>query len=81
MEADRDATRRPGRSAHPVRRSASAVMVVAAVGVVTGAVLDAPLVSFLLAGLLLLCPLLMWVPFHAGQRPIEGLMREERRDA
>ncbi len=31
------------------------------------AALGAPLVSFLLAGLLLICPLLIWVPF--GRRP------------
>lgn len=81
MDADRDATRRPQRSARTARHLACAVMVVAAVGVVTGAVLDAPLVSFLLAGLLLLCPLLMWVPFHFEQRSVEGSLRGERRHA
>lgn len=79
--ADRRDAGAPERPAHPVRRATCAVMVVAAMGVVTGAVLGIPLVSFLLAGLLLLCPLLMWVPFHLEQRSVEGRIRGERRRA
>lgn len=73
----RDA-REPGRPAHPARPATCALMVVAAAGVVTGAALGIPLVSFFLAGLLLLCPLLMWVPFHLEQRSVESRIRGGR---
>lgn len=46
------------------RRAACVLMVLASAGLVVAAFLGAPLVSVLLAGLLLLCPLLMWVPYR-----------------
>lgn len=51
-------------------------MIVAAIGLVAAVVVGAPLVSILLVGLLLLCPLLMWVPFAAGDASAGA--REER---
>lgn len=79
--ADHDEALRPEHPAHRARHLTCAAMLVAAVGVVTGAALGTPLVSFLLAGLLLLCPLLMWVPFHFERRSVEGSIRRERRRA
>ena len=55
-------------------------MVAAAVGLVASTLLGAPLVSVLLVGLLLLCPLLMWVPFRYEDRALDETGRTERRD-
>jgi len=46
-------------------------MAVAAVALVAAILLGAPLVSIFIVGLLLLCPLLMWVPFRYEQRTLE----------
>lgn len=53
-----------------IRRVTAALAVAAAAGLVATTLLGAPLVSILLVGLLLLCPLLTWVPFRTrdGQR-------------
>ena len=53
------------------RRLACAAMVAAAAGLLAAAALGAPLVSVLLIGILLLCPLLMWAPFRFEQRSQE----------
>ncbi len=55
-------------------------MTLAAIGLVVAVFLGAPLVSILLAGLLLLCPLLMWAPFRYQERSLGGLHPESRRD-
>ncbi len=55
---------RPLRGLSPGRVVTCAVMVLAAAGLVVAVFLGAPLVSILLVGLLLLCPLLMWVPYR-----------------
>lgn len=47
-----------------LRTVACILMVTAAVGLLSAFALGAPLVSILLAGVLLLCPLLMWAPFR-----------------
>jgi hypothetical protein len=43
-------------------------MTIAAAGLVVAALFGAPLISILIAGLPLLCPLLMWVPFRFERR-------------
>ncbi|HEX6330785.1 MAG TPA: hypothetical protein VF129_05790 [Actinomycetota bacterium] len=48
-------------------------------GLVVSLALGAPLVSILLAGLLLLCPLLLWVPARARRAPTDGWTREAMR--
>ena len=48
-------------------------MTFAAVGLVVAVLLGAPLVSILLAGLLLLCPLLLWAPFRYQDRSVGAL--------
>ncbi len=48
-------------------------MTLAGVGLVVAVFLGAPLVSILLAGLLLLCPLLMWAPFRYQSRSFDSL--------
>jgi hypothetical protein len=52
-------------------------MTLAAVGLVVAVLLGAPLVSILLAGLLLLCPLLLWAPFRYQNRSL-GALHQER---
>ena len=52
-------------------------MALAAVGLVVAVLLGAPLVSILLAGLLLLCPLLVWAPLRYQNRSL-GALRQER---
>ena len=47
-----------------VRRTAAFLAILAGVGSVASALLGAPLVSILLVGLLLIYPLLTWVPFR-----------------
>lgn len=47
-----------------LRPVACVLMAAAAVGLLSAFALGAPLVSILLAGVLLLCPLLMWAPFR-----------------
>ena len=54
-------------------RLACGVMTLAAVGLVVAVLLGAPLVSILLAGLLLLCPLLLWAPFRCQARSLDSL--------
>jgi hypothetical protein len=75
-------TRRPHPAvvgdAHGGRRAACGVMTVAGVGLVMAALLGAPLVSILLGGLLLLCPLLVWTPFAMGERPRHHAARDGR---
>ena len=58
-------------------RISCGVMTLAAVGLVVAVVLGAPLVSILLAGLLLLCPLLLWAPFRYQNRSL-GAPHQER---
>ena len=48
-------------------------MTFAAVGLVVAVLLGAPLLSILLAGLLLLCPLLLWAPFRYQDRSLGSL--------
>lgn len=48
-----------------IRRVTAALAVAAVGGLVATTLLGAPLVTILLVGLLLLCPLLTWVPFRA----------------
>ena len=49
--------------------AASATVAVATAGFLASSMLDAPLVSILVIGLLLVCPLLMWVPFRLERGP------------
>lgn len=72
-------------ASHPRRRvddmtsrAACAVMLLAAAGLVVAILLGAPLVSILLVGLLLLCPLLLWVPFRFELRSRDDLDRSAR---
>jgi site-specific recombinase len=53
-----------------IRRVTAVLAVAAGAGLLATTLLRAPLVSILLVGLLLLCPLLTWVPFRArdGER-------------
>lgn len=60
-------------------RVACGVMTLAAAGVVVTVLLGAPLVSILLAGLLLLCPLLMWAPLRYQNRSLGSLNRRRPR--
>lgn len=53
------------------RRVACVFMVLAAVGLLGAVAVAATLVSILLVGLLLLCPLLMWVPFRLSEEDRE----------
>lgn len=46
------------------RLAAFAIIGVATVGFLAASLFDAPLVSILLLGLVLVCPLMMWVPFR-----------------
>lgn len=48
-------------------------MLLAAAGLVAAVFLGAPLVSIFLAGLLLLCPLLMWAPVRYQARSFDAL--------
>jgi hypothetical protein len=52
--------------------AAGAVMLVALA-------LDAPFVSILLVGLVLVCPLLMWAPFRVQQASLRSLDRTDRK--
>lgn len=61
-------------------RLACGAMTLAAVGLVVAVLLGAPLVSILLAGLLLLCPLLLWAPFRYQDRSLGALHPGSRRD-
>lgn len=54
-----------------IRRATAVLAVVAGVGLVVSTLLGAPLVSILLVGVLLLCPLLTWVPFRTRERERE----------
>jgi len=54
------------------------LVAMAVAGLVAALVLAAPLVSILLVGLLLLCPLLLWVPSRFERRPIDEPTPERR---
>lgn len=54
-------------------RLAYGAMTLAALGFVLAVLLGAPLVSILLAGLLLLCPLLLWAPLRYRHRSLGSL--------
>lgn len=71
--ATASATGRRERATSPGWRITCGVMTLAAVGLVVAVFLGAPLVSILLAGLLLLCPLLLWAPFRFQNRSIGAL--------
>ncbi len=58
-------TLRPERHASPGGRAMWALMGLMVVALVAAILMGAPLVSVLLVGLLLLCPLLMWMPSHS----------------
>lgn len=60
-------------SAH--RRLACGAMTLAATGLVIAVLLGAPLISVLLAGVLLLCPLLLWAPLRYHDRSLDALDR------
>ena len=60
------------------RRTACGFMVLAAAGLLVAVALGAPLVSILLVGLLLLCPLLMWVPFRLSEEERDRAVSEWR---
>ena len=68
------------RGSSSARRATEVLMALAGLGVVLAALLGSPLVSILLAGLLLLCPLLLWVPFRprAGGQGGSSTDRSER---
>lgn len=61
-------------------RLACGAMTLAAVGLVVAVLLGAPLVSIFLAGLLLLCPLLLWAPFRYQDRSLGALHPGNRGD-
>lgn len=78
------ATTRHATSARAARRTLARAATLGLMGVVGGGLvvslaLGAPLVSILLAGLLLLCPLLLWVPARARRAPPDGWTRETMR--
>lgn len=60
------------------RAVAWGLVATAVAGLVTALVLGAPLVSILLVGLLLLCPLLLWVPFRFERRSLDEPTPERR---
>ena len=71
---------RTGRTSSMRGRVACGVMTIAAVALVVAVLLGAPLVSVLLAGLLLLCPLLMWAPIRYQDRSFDSLSSARRGD-
>lgn len=72
---------RPVRTGNATRRVACGVMGLAAVGLFIGLLVGAPLVSILLAGLLLLCPLLLWMPFRFERRALDRIEPTSREAA
>lgn len=70
---------RAERAASAGLRPAYGVMTLAAGGLVVAVLLGTPLVSMLLAGLLLLCPLLLWGPFRYQTRSLSALPPREAR--
>ena len=58
--------------------AAYGVVVIISSGLFAAGMLGAPLVAILLTGLLLLCPLLMWVPFRFEKKTREELMSRPR---
>lgn len=66
------------RSAPVGRVMVCALMGLAVLGLVGAIVLGAPLVSILVVGLLLLCPLLLWVPFRFEGRSLDDSIPERR---
>ena len=69
---------RPGQARSATWRVACGLMALAGVGLVAAVFLGAPLVSILLAGLLLLCPLLMWAPLRYQRRSLGSLLLGRR---
>lgn len=67
------------RSAPIHRRLLAWAITLAGVGLVVTVLLGAPLVSVFLAGLLLLCPLLVWSPLRSQDRSLDGLDRDRGR--
>lgn len=59
------------RASDMTRRATYGVMGLATVGLVVAILVGAPLVSVLLAGLLLVCPLLLWKPFRSERRGLD----------
>jgi hypothetical protein len=57
---------------------ACTLMGLGVLGLLVAFVLGAPLVSVLLIGLLLLCPLLLWIPFRFERRSLDGSDPERR---
>jgi Flp pilus assembly protein TadB len=60
--------RTPARGSLRIGRATVALAVAAGVGLVVSLLRGAPLVSILFVGLLLLLPLLTWVPFRTRER-------------
>lgn len=71
-------TVRKVRSAPAGRWVAGAVAALALAGLVAAIGLGAPLISILIIGLLLLCPLLLWVPFRLERRSLNEPAPERR---
>lgn len=80
MEGMSGATRKK-REAHRGRWVAGSVMGLTGVGLVAAVMFGAPLVSILLVGILLLCPLLLWVPFRFQRRSLSGAIPGRRSHA
>jgi len=68
----------PRKGSGASRTAVWGLVAVAGAGLVAALVLGAPLVSILLVGLLLLCPLLLWVPFRFERRPLDEPTPERR---
>lgn len=69
---------RTGRTALRGHMAAYGVVAIISSGLFAAGMLGAPLVAILLIGLLLLCPLLMWVPFRFEKKTREEPMSRPR---